>query len=245
MDVTPRPEVALKTSDDGIVQLVNADCIAGMRQIPDASVDCVLTDPPYAMGYVSARRKRSPRFEAIENDGKFDLAFNVRWLSEAHRVMKDDTHLYVFTDDGNLGAWRDVIGKCGFTVKRTLVWVKNAWTSGDLEGDYGHQTEFVVFAHKGRRHLSGNRIGNVLDARRVDPNALQHPTQKPVEVLTPLIECSTEPGGVLLDPFIGSGTTAVAARALGRRCIGFEIDETYYETAVARTAQRSLLEEGA
>lgn len=181
--------------DDGIVRIVNQDCIAGMRGLEAASVDCVLTDPPYGMGYVSAWRKRSPRFDAIENDGKFDLAFNVRWLTEAHRVMKDDTHLYVFTDDGNLGSWRDVIGKCGFTVKRTLVWVKNAWTSGDLEGDYGHQTEFVVFAHKGRRPLLGNRIGNVIDARRVDPNALQHPTQKPVEVLTPLIECSTERGG--------------------------------------------------
>lgn len=235
-------ERTFEESDDGVIRIVNADCLDGMRSLPTESVDCVLTDPPYGMGYVSARRTRSKRFDAIENDATFDLAFNVRWLSEAHRVMKPDTHLYVFTDDGNLGSWRDVIGKCGFTVKRTLVWVKNAWTSGDLEGDYGHQTEFVVFAHKGRRPLSGSRIGNVIDARRVSPESLQHPTQKPVAVLTPLIECSTEQGGVLLDPFIGSGTTAVAARSLGRRCIGFEIDKRYYDVAVARTAQGSLLE---
>lgn len=161
-------------------------------------------------------------------------------MTQAYRVLKPHAHLYAFCSDHHLGAFRAAAVTAGFNVKRTLVWVKDAWTSGDLEGDYGHMTEFVLFAQKGRRPLNGAREGNVLRAKRVPPNQLEHPTQKPLGVLRPLILKSTNPGDLVLDPFCGSGSTGVACMQEGRAFIGVEQDPAYVEIARARMAQDGL-----
>lgn len=176
----------------------------------------------------------------IEQDAAFDAGWHGRWLRECYRLLRIDTHLYVFCSDHHLGDFRAAILAAGFGLKRTLVWVKDAWTSGDLDGDWGHQTEFVVFAHKGRRALNGERRGNVIEARRVPPGQLQHPTEKPVRVLRPLILASTEPGETILDPFAGSGSLGVAAREEGRDAVLIEQDDIWVDVAEGRLAQDVL-----
>lgn len=219
------------------------DCVEVMRGMDAGSVDAVVCDPPYGMAYQSNWRVATRQFAPIEQDAGFDLEWTTMWMAACHRVLKDDTHLYAFCSDHNLGGFRQAATDAGFTVKRAMVWVKDAWTSGDLEGDYGHQTEFVLFAHKGRRALTGGRISNVIRVPRTPPQHLEHPTQKPTGVLRPLIVKSTLPGDLVLDPFCGSGSTGVACMEEGRRFIGIEMDEAYVRVAEARLAQGNLFGE--
>lgn len=227
------------------MSVLHGDCIELMAGMDAESVDAVVTDPPYGMAYQSNWRVATRQFSAIEQDAGFDPSWTREWMTACHRVLKPDTHFYAFCSDHHLGAFREATADAGFTVKRCLVWVKDGWTSGDLEGDYGHQTEFVIFAHKGRRQLDGGRIGNVLDGRRVPPSSLQHPTQKPVGILRPLIVKSTVEGDVVLDPFCGSGSTGVACGEHGRRFIGIDSDPRYVQIARERLAQDTLFGDAA
>jgi DNA modification methylase len=215
----------------------HGDCLDVMRAMPPESVDAVVADPPYGMAYVSARRKRDNAVTVpIAGDEAFDKAFHVAWAKEAIRVTKSRGAIYSFTSDHNLGAFREAFAAAGWNVKRTMVWMKNAWTSGDLEGDYGHQTEFVVYATKDRHVLRGERSSNILDFRRIPPGDLVHSCQKPAPLIAWLIHHSCEPGGLVLDPFLGSGTTLVAALGEGCRGLGIEREADYCKIAVARIA---------
>lgn len=225
---------------DDRFEIIHGDCIETMKQIGDCTIDCVVTDPPYGMAYVSSRRTRTDKFDAIEGDDTFDHDFHVSWLSEAYRVLKNDTHIYAFINDDNIGNMRECFRLSGFSVKRLIVWEKNNWTSGDLQGDYGHSTEFIIYGHKGRRELNGNRISNVIHSKRVNPKDLLHPTEKPTSVLLPLIEKSSNIGDIILDPFCGSGSTIMAANMLGRRSIGIEMVEKYVDISRDRMNVQDL-----
>src|SRR5579872_1740639 len=188
-----------------------------MGSMPRETVDAVITDPPYGMAFQSnmaaatkdwQRLHRmglapsSPkRFDAIENDAGFDAEWQLAWMRECHRVLRADRHFYAFCNDLHLGEFRETAEAAGFTLKRTLVWVKDAGSMGDLEGDYQHKTELVVFAHKGRRPLFHGRRPNVLEIPRVPPGQMQHPTEKPVALVRQLVLNSTHHGETILDPF--------------------------------------------
>lgn len=201
--------------------IILGDCLEIMKEIPSQSVDLVLTDPPYGMEYQSARR--TAQFDKIEND--VTLEWVKPFLVETYRILKDNTHIYIFCNDYAISDFRKVLEGVGFTPKRTLVWVKNNHTSGDLEGDYGNKTEFVLYAQKGRRELIGKRETNVLNYSRV--GSMMHPTQKPEDMFEFLISKSSNEGDLVLDPFGGSCTTAVAAKHLKRNYICIEKNETY------------------
>jgi len=222
--------------EDYINKIINGDCLEVMKQMPDKCVDLILTDPPYGMSYQSARRTATPQFAKIEQDN--DTEWFEDFIKEAYRVLKDDTHIYIFCNDYAISDFRKLMEKVGFTPKRTLVWVKNNHTSGDLEGDYGNKTEFILYAQKGRRELIGKRETNVLEFDRVA--LLKHPTEKPLDLCQFLIQKSSNIGEIVLDPFLGSGTTARAAKDLQRNYIGIEIDKSYFEIAEARLKQQVL-----
>lgn len=202
-------------------KIILGDCLEIMKTFPDKSFDLVLTDPPYGMDYQSSRR--TDKYEKIAGD--VTLEWIRPFLSEAFRVLKENSHIYLFCNDYAISDFRNEAELAGFTPKRTMVWVKNNHTSGDLEGDYGNKTEFIMFAHKGRRELNGNRDTNVIEEKRQATDF--HPTQKPVELMKYLINKSSNEGQTILDPFGGSCTTLVAAEELGRKCICIEKEEKY------------------
>lgn len=216
------------------------DAMAAMAAMPAESVDLVLTDPPYGMAFRSNKRIERERFEAIENDEDFDPDWQARWMAAAYRVLRPDRHFYAFCSDHHIGAFQASIRDAGFTLKRALVWVKDGGGIGDLGGDYICRTEFVLFAHKGRRTWTNGRPSNVIEARKVRPAELQHPTEKPVRVLRPLVLNSTHPGEVILDPFAGSGSTGVVAQEEGRGFVLIEQVPGYVQIARERLAQRGL-----
>lgn len=209
--------------DKFINKVICGDCLQVMKDIPDKSIDLILTDPPYGMNYQSAWRIATPQFKKIENDNNID--WFPEFIKECYRVLKDNSHIYIFCNDYNISKFRNLQEQAGFKNKRTLVWVKNNHTSGDLLGDYANKTEFINYAQKGRRLLNGGRNTNVLEFSRV--SKLEHPTQKPVDLNEFLIKKSTNENDIILDPFAGSGTTGVACKNLNRNYILIEKEPEY------------------
>ncbi len=202
-----------------------ADCLELMKQIPDKSIDLVLTDPPYWMSYVSSRR--NIKHEAIQEDDNLDRV--PEWMKELYRIQKDNTHCYIFCNDYWLWIFREEAKKVWYTLKRTLVWIKNNHTSWDLEWDYANITEFCVYLQKGRRLLKWKRENNLLYFDRA--NCDEHPTVKNKEMMKYLIDKSSDEKDIVLDCFLWSWTTAVACKELGRNFIGIEKEQKYVDIA--------------
>jgi site-specific DNA-methyltransferase (adenine-specific) len=148
-------------------------------------------------------------------------------VDEVHRVLANNRHLYCFCRWDTYPIFKAAIEK-RFRVKNALVWIKNNHGSGDLTGAYAPQYEMVIFAAKGRRKLNCQRHPDILKYATVSSQARRHPVQKPVDLLQFLIEKSTKPGEIVLDPFAGVGSTALAAKQTGRRYLAFEIDDQFF-----------------
>lgn len=122
----------------------------------------------------------------------------------------------------------------GLKVKNVLVWDKQTHTSGDLKGDFGARYETIIFATKGRYLLPGKRPENLIACPAINSHYIIHPNQKPVPLIKQLTEQTTKPDELILDPFMGIGTTCKAAIETGRRSIGIELDERYFDIAIER-----------
>lgn len=200
------------------------DCRTALAGLPGQSVDFCLTDPPYLVSY----RDRSGRSLAGDRVGD--------WLkpafAEVHRLLKRDSvcvSFYGWTKvDEFVAAWRAV----GFRLSGHLTFPKRYTSSSGLVR-YQHESAFVL--SKGSPRQPEYLIGDVIDW--VYSTNQFHPTQKPVQVLMPLIESFCPLGGVVLDPFAGSASTLVAARLTGRHGLGCELEAPMQATACARLAR--------
>jgi hypothetical protein len=218
---------------DGVV-IYHGDCRGILPTLPP--VDLILTDPPYGVGYETARRSRSDVLRTpVANDETLDVVA-AAWPLAIDR-LRDDRHWYAFASPRRLAA-ADLVFP---GTKHTLCWDKgDRGTVGDLECGFGEAWEAILYGMRGRRAIRGKRPRTVL---RYDWSATMdpvHPTVKPVALLERMVAWSTDPGETVLDPFMGSGTTLVAAKNLGRRAIGIEIEERYCEIAAKRLSQRVL-----
>ena len=213
-----------------MVNLLHGDCLELMKDIPDESIDMILTDPPYGMNYQSGYRKVT--HDKIHGDSGLDWLDD--FVNEIYRVSKPNTAHYVFCSFHHIDKFKQAIEK-KFKVKNILTWVKNNTSMGDLKGDFAPKTEFIILFHKGRRLINGTRDPNVLEFKRTQ-NKL-HPTQKPVDMAEYMIEKFSDEGDVILDPFMGSGTTGVACINTNRNFIGMELDAGYFEVAKDRVGK--------
>lgn len=201
----------------------HGDCVRLMRRMPEASVDMVLTDPPYLCRY------RSRDGQTVRNDD------NARWLrpafAEMYRVLKPGRVCVSFYGwhqvDLFMSAWR----AAGFRPVGHLVFPKRYASSSRFLRTM-HEQAYVLA--KGEASLPRQLISDVLPWDYTG-NRL-HPTQKPVAALQPLVETFCPAGGVVLDPFCGSGSTLVAAHMAGCRGLGIELDYRHVCTARGRVA---------
>lgn len=220
-----------------INKIYNMDCLDGMRLMKEQGIkaDCVITDPPYLIDYkTNYRQDKSHKFcKAIKNDDNVQLIIDVMPL--LYDVMKDDTPLYMFCGSDKVDFFKREVEKY-FTLKNIIVWDKMNWTAGDLEAQYGKQYEFIIYANKGRAKFNdgAKRYSDIWRFSRVAGNEQIHQNQKPIDLLSRMINQQTGEGDLILDPFMGSGTTAVACHKLNRRYIGFELDEEYFGLANER-----------
>mgnify|MGYP000390796407 CR=1 FL=1 len=211
----------------------NGDCLDVLRSMPDASVDAVVTDPPYGMAFQSAwRTDKAERFDQIAND---DAPF-VWFLADAARIIKPGGCLICFCRWDSAEAFRLAIGWAGLSVKSQLVWDRVAHGMGDLKASAGPQHDTVWFATKGRYAFHGTRPKSILRHQRPHGDALRHPNEKPLSLMVSLVQDYVPPGGTVVDPFTGSGSTAEACVQTGRNFIGIELDPGYCEIARRRIA---------
>jgi site-specific DNA-methyltransferase (adenine-specific) len=153
---------------------------------------------------------------------------------EAFRILKPDRHLYCFCRFDTYPRFFRAFASAGFKMKRTLIWVKDNHGSGDLKGDYAPRDEWVIFAQKGRRTLRGKRKDNILTIPKVPSAKLRHPTEKPLVLLKLLMEKSTSPGEMVLDPFAGVLTTAEAAMDKERSFTAIETSRRFIQAGMKR-----------
>lgn len=223
--------------DHAGIQLWWGDCRDVLPRLPAGSVDLIVTDPPYGVRWQGSHQRRVP-FPIMAGDDSPDVG--LEGIRLALRVLKEKRHLYVF---GRFDL-------TGFPVsaQAELIWDKCILGLGSGATVWTPQHEYVQFAtyqpSKASRAAGGGvlsarlRRGSVLRYPRLSGSAVcRHPTEKPVMLLRELIESSSRFGETVLDPFVGSGTTLVAARREGRRAIGIEISKAYCAVAVERLRQ--------
>ena len=217
------------------IKLYNDDCLVRMQKLIDkgVTVDMVLTDPPYGMGFQSSYRKE--QHNKIANDSSLE------WLEEFARlsyvIAKDNTAHYVFCSSHNIDKFKIAFEK-HFKLKNILIWEKNNTSMGDLKGDFAPKYEMCLFLHKGRTLIRGKRDPNIMKFARTG-NKL-HPTEKPVDMMEYLISKFSDEGMTILDPFMGSGSTGVACKNTNRRFIGIELDKGYYKVAKKRIKAKNV-----
>ena len=216
--------------------IICGDCLEVMKQLPDKSVDLVLTDPPYGVDYVGGQNERER--ERLENDKQanvYKLLF-----PEIRRILKDGGSAYVFYANGKENDVFPYLNN--FYKYQVLMWNKLNKGFGDIASRYHHTYEPFIYICKGS---PTNWYGDTND---IDVWTTKggykndfHPTQKPLSIISKMLKNSTKEGDLILDPFLGSGTTAVACKQLKRNFIGIEISEKYCEIARQRLRQEILL----
>lgn len=203
-------------------RLAQGDAVEWLRSQPSSSVDLVITDPPYeslekhrAVG-TTTRLKHS---KSSSNDW-FSIFPNARFpdlFGELHRVLKRNSHLYLFCDQETAFIAKPIGEAAGFKFWKPLIWDKKKIGMGY---HYRSRYEFVLFFEKGKRKLHDLGVPDVIEVPRIHNG---YPTEKPSAVSEILISQSTEPGAIVIDPFMGSGSVGCAAIKLGRHFSGNDL----------------------
>ena len=214
-----------------MINLYNGDCLEIMKSIPDGSVDLVLTDPPYGIDFQSQWKKNKDDWKPkILNDKKPFTSF----IPELKRIVSKNGAVMIFTRWDVQQQFIDAMIENGMKPKNILIWDKVVHGMGDLKRAYGNRYESIIFWSNSDFRFNGKRPTDILRYQRVMPNKLLHPNEKPIDLLSCLIEQTTSSGSTVCDLFLGSGTTGVACVNTNRKFIGVELDTTYFEIAKSR-----------
>lgn len=228
---------------DDSVTIYNGDVLDVLADL-EGMVDAVVTDPPYASGTRHEASKsssgamlRAGRFadRPIELDQMTSTGFVwlMRAVAQSCRSLLPDGGSFLSFIDWR--QWPNLVGAletCNYRVQGMIVWDKGHFGLGN---GFRSQHELICHASKGVPMIHNKDTGNVLRHARVEP--VDHPSPKPESIMQALIRVVTPIDGIVLDPFMGSGTTLRAAKNLGRRAIGVELDEHYCEITAARLGQ--------
>ncbi len=196
------------------------EATALLASLDAGSVPMIFADPPYGIGYHSNYYAGRNPHAPVANDWNFNSG---RFLNTAGRALVPGGALYLCCRFDVMPIWAASIPP-PLKMKSAIVWLKNNHSAGDLAGAFGNKYEMVLFLAKGRHLLRGKHWTNVWEFPRVDHQAMLHPTLKPLGLVQRAIEASSDPGDLVVDPFSGSGTTAVAAVSRGRRYLVGDID---------------------
>ena len=218
-----------------LFELATGDAVAWLKELPSESLDLLITDPAYeslekhrAIG-TTTRLKHS---KASSNDW-FNIFPNERFeelLREAHRALRKNRHFYLFCDPETMFIVKPEAERAGFRFWKPLVWDKQTIGMGY---HYRARYEFILFFEKGKRRLKDLGVPDIISARRIQGG---YPAEKPVAVSEVLVKQSSEPGEIVADPFVGSGSIGVAAVKCGRRFLGNDLNPEAVRIAGERLA---------
>ncbi len=221
------------------------DSLVLMKDIPDGSIDLIVTDPPFAIDF-KAKRSNYNRSQDRVLEGYNEIPkeryyeFTLRWMREAHRILKDTGSMYVFSGWTNLKDILNAIDEVGFITINHIIWKYQfgVFTRRKFVTSHYH----ILFVVKDEKRYKFNKIEHYPEdvwiiKREYWKGKVKTPTKLPLEIVKKIILYSSDEGDVVFDPFLGSGTVAVAAKLLNRRFLGFEIVPEYYEFARERIAR--------
>ena len=233
-------EFSERTHRQQTVHLERMDCLDFLRSLDDGSVDIIVTDPAYSgmnrhlqlghgriVGHYGSNSDTAERkwFQEFHDDPDTYRHF----LTECKRVLRNNRHLYIMFDSYSLLTLGPIVREV-FDVKNLITWDKIVIGMGHY---FRRRHEYVLFATKGKRKLSRRDIPDVWRFRRI--HRATYPTQKPVEVFAAMLCGSVEPGFVVCDPFVGSGSAAIASLKRGCSFVGADVSEQ----AIAITRERT------
>lgn len=231
---------------DDMVTLYHGDSLAILPTLASESVDAVITDPPYSSGgmSLSARqadpatkyqqtgtKKTYPPMLGDNRDQRSFIFWATLWLSECLRIARTGSPLLVFTDWRQLPAMTDAVQAAGWMWRGIVVWHKSS--ARPMIGEFRRDSEFIIYGCKGKLRKQTNRCLPGVFNYSVNTAQKIHITSKPLPLLQEFMAI-TPPEGTVLDPFLGGGTTAVAAKLNGRKSIGIELSPEYIALAVQR-----------
>lgn len=242
-------------------RILQGDCIENLRSIPDKSIDLVFADPPYNLQLQGELyRPNNSRVDAVDNDWDKFVDYKAyddfcrEWLSECHRVLKDDGAIWVIGSYHNIFRLGVILQDLGYWILNDIVWRKSnpmpnfrgrrftnahetmIWAAKSKDSKYRFNYDAMKGLNEDLQMRSdwylpicsgGERLKNK-DGKKA------HPTQKPESLLHRVLLSSTEVGDIVLDPFFGTGTTGAVAKRMGRHFIGLERDKDYIKVAQKR-----------
>lgn len=218
--------------------IYNEDCVNGLLMW-GGYCDLILTDPPYNLS-------RKNNFHTLKGRngidfGEWDKGFDLTgWIKTATDCLRVGGSIIIFNARRNMGIIADTLEDCGCSVKELIQWQKSNPMPRNRDRLYVTACEFAIWAVKGKgwtfNRQRSTYENTIFQHPIVSAKGRIHTTQKPVELMRDLIMIHSNEGEIVLDPFIGSGTTAVAALETGRRYIGYEIDKRYYTAAIERVS---------
>jgi len=221
-----------------MIQLINGDCLEEMKNIPDGSVDMVLTDPPYN---IARDNNFSTMGRAGIDFGEWDKEADIlSYIKEVERVLKKGGSFVVFNDWKNLGDIAKEAELVGLDTKDLLRLEKTNPMPRNRDRRYITDFEMAVWFVNPKAKWTFNRLSETYDRCKYEypltkkSEKVGHTTQKPLALMEEIIKRHTDKGDLVLDGFIGSGTTGLACKNLNRNFIGIELDENYFEIAKKR-----------
>ena len=223
--------------------VVNGDCLDYLGQIPDNSIDLILTDPPYNIAQYSTGNINLPGRSALNNDlAEWDLIpidpFDL--LPDFKRIIKPDGNIFVFTSYNLIGKWHEAFDS-EFDTFQFFIWHKTNPAPKIFKNGFLNSCEMIACMwNKGHKwNFSDQRnMHNFFESpicmKPERLSAPKHPSQKPVRLLEHIVSIASNENDVVLDPFMGVGSTGVAALRNKRRFIGIEIEKSYFDAAEMR-----------
>lgn len=236
--------------EDGIT-IYHGDCLEVMEALPTGSVQAVITDPPYSSGGFSESGKKQAKGQGLRSETLRETGWFINdnmgtagavWLMRcvavrAARDIADGGSLLMFTDWRMVPSLAPSLESSGMRYQNMLVWDKG---QAGLGTGFRAQHEVILHLVKGTGQFFDQSFGNVISVPRVHHSERMHQTHKPISLMAALVRVVTSEGHAVLDPFMGSGSTLVAARQMNRRGVGIELSERYCEIAAKRLSQREL-----
>lgn len=237
--------------------LLQGDCLQILPTLDADSVDAIIADPPYSSGGFTRGDRTNqptnakytqhgtqtirPEFAGDNRDQRSWITWTAIWLTMALRVAKPGAYLLMFTDWRQLPAATDAFQAGGWVWRGIVVWDKTEAARPPNTAYFRHQAEYILWGTKGSTNPAATGPWDGVIRLPVTQADKHHVTGKPTDLLRRLVQVCP-PGGTILDPFMGSGTTGVAARMEGRRFIGIEIEPAYSDIAQRRITQTHAAE---
>lgn len=220
--------------------IYNDDCKKLIKNIPDQSIDLILTDPPYNIGPYSSGNIKFKNRKDMNNDiadWDQDVIDPLCLVNDFVRILKPTGNIFIFTGSNYFGKWHSVLDPI-FDTFQYMCWHKTNPTPSVRKSSFLNSIELIVCCwNKGHtwNFINQREMHNFMETSIcMGHERLKHPTQKPVKILQHIINITTNPGDTVLDPFMGVGSSGHAALNLSRNFIGYELEKEYFDMATER-----------